>query len=62
MKRDFHEKDNRDSNPRRDRGFVERQKKSKKNQMKNDLRNIVDNLNTNNYNDLDIDDEDQWSE
>ena len=62
MKRDFYEKDNRDSNPRRDRGFVERQKKSKKNQMKNDLRNIVDNLNTNNYNDLDIDDKDRWSE
>lgn len=62
MKRDFNEKDNRNSNPMRDRGFLERQKKSKKNQMKNDLRNIVDNLNTNNYNDLDIDNDNQRSE
>ena len=51
MKRDFHEKDHRDHTPRKDRGFVQRQKTSKKNQMKNDLKNIVDNMNAGNYND-----------
>lgn len=58
MKRDFHEKDHRDHTPRKDRGFVQRQKTSKKNQMKNDLKNMVDNMNAANYNDYDVDDYD----
>jgi hypothetical protein len=64
VKRDFHEKDHRDHTPRKDRGFVERQKKSKKNQMKNDLKNIVDNMNSANYNDYDLDDyeDDNWKD
>lgn len=64
MKRDFHEKDHRDHTPRKDRGFVQRQKTSKKNQMKNDLKNIVDNMNAGNYNDYDVDDydDDNWKD
>lgn len=64
MKRDFHEKDHRDHTPRKDRGFIQRQKTSKKNQMKNDLKNIVDNMNAGNYNDYDVDDydDDNWKD
>jgi len=64
VKRDFHEKDHRDHTPRKDRGFVQRQKTSKKNQMKNDLKNIVDNMNAGNYNDYDVDDydDDNWKD
>lgn len=59
MKRDFHEKESRDRTPNKDRGFIQRQKKSQKNRMKHDLKNIVDNLNSGNYND-DFDNE--WDE
>jgi hypothetical protein len=56
MKRDFHDKEFRDKTPNKDRGFIQRQKRAKKNRMKNDLKNIVDNLNSGNYNDV-FDDE-----